>query len=114
MAARAPTILERHLAGEEAARATPRDAFALAQRAFDAGERVDMHAIATELGVSRTTLYRWVGSKELLIGEVLWAREAATLERVPPGAGDRRDRAAYVLERCTRLIAQDRALARFL
>jgi AcrR family transcriptional regulator len=113
MATRAPTLLERHLAGD-AARATPRDAFELARRAFEAGERVDMHAIATELGVSRTTLYRWVGSKELLIGEVLWAREAATLERVIAAAGERRDRVAFVLERSTRLIARDRALARFL
>ena len=115
MASRGPTILERQLAGEpEPARATPRDAFALAERSFEAGERVDMHAIATELGVSRTTLYRWAGSKELLIGEVLWARTARTLDRVIADAEARPDRVAAVLERCTRLIARDPALARFL
>src|SRR5205807_8456316 len=27
---------------------------------------------AAELGVSRATLYRWVGTKEQLLGEVLW------------------------------------------
>jgi AcrR family transcriptional regulator len=115
MASRAPTILERHLAGEVSpARATPRDAFTLAQRAFEAGERVDMHAIASELGVSRTTLYRWAGSKELLLGEVLWARLGRTLERVIADAGERADRVATILARGTELIAHDRALARFL
>lgn len=35
------------------------------------GRRVDVRAIAGELGVSRTTIYRWVGSRDELLGEVL-------------------------------------------
>jgi AcrR family transcriptional regulator len=35
------------------------------------GERVDVQSIAGELGVGRTTIYRWFGSREELIGEVL-------------------------------------------
>jgi AcrR family transcriptional regulator len=35
------------------------------------GRRVDVQAIATELGLGRTTVYRWFGSREGLIGEVL-------------------------------------------
>ena len=30
-----------------------------------------MQTLAAELGVGRTTLYRWVGDRELLLGEVL-------------------------------------------
>ena len=35
------------------------------------GRRVDVQAIATELGLGRTTIYRWFGSREGLIGEVI-------------------------------------------
>lgn len=35
------------------------------------GRRIDLRAIATELGISRTTIYRWFGSRERLIGEIL-------------------------------------------
>ncbi|NKF22884.1 QsdR family transcriptional regulator [Solimonas marina] len=37
-----------------------------------AGERIEVAALATELGVGRATLFRWIGSRELLVGEVLW------------------------------------------
>jgi AcrR family transcriptional regulator len=35
------------------------------------GERVDVQAIAADLGLGRSTVYRWFGSREELIGEVL-------------------------------------------
>jgi AcrR family transcriptional regulator len=35
------------------------------------GRRVDVQAIAAELGVGRATIYRWFGSREKLIGEVI-------------------------------------------
>jgi AcrR family transcriptional regulator len=35
------------------------------------GRRIDVQAIAGELGVGRATVYRWFGSREGLIGEVL-------------------------------------------
>jgi AcrR family transcriptional regulator len=35
------------------------------------GRRVDVRAIAAELGLGRTTIYRWFGSREGLLGEVL-------------------------------------------
>lgn len=37
------------------------------------GRRVDVQAIATELGVGRTTIYRWFGSRDDLLAEVLAA-----------------------------------------
>lgn len=68
------TALHRALHGDDAARRpTVLDAFTAARRRFAAGERIDMQGLADELGVNRVTLYRWVGSREQLITEVLWA-----------------------------------------
>ncbi len=47
------------------------DAVALARSQFLAGERVDMQMLAARLSVGRTTLYRWVGDREQLLGEML-------------------------------------------
>ena len=65
------TALER--ARATSPRPTPLDALRLARRSWLAGERLDMGALAKELGVSRATLYSWVGSRERLIGEVIWS-----------------------------------------
>jgi AcrR family transcriptional regulator len=66
------TPLSRALDGaEQRTGPTPLDAYKLARRAFLASERVDMTAIAAELGVSRVTLYRWVGNRAALLGEVM-------------------------------------------
>jgi AcrR family transcriptional regulator len=35
------------------------------------GRRVDVQAIACELGLGRTTIYRWFGSRERLVGEAI-------------------------------------------
>src|SRR3954469_12069239 len=35
------------------------------------GKRVDVQAIASELGLGRATIYRWFGSREKLLGEVI-------------------------------------------
>ena len=43
----------------------------VAEAFFIRGLRVDMQTVAERLGVGRTTLYRWVGDREQLIGEVL-------------------------------------------
>src|SRR5215831_11918665 len=68
------TPLERALSGRAAApRSSPLDALKLARGRWLKGERIDMGALAAELGISRATLYTWVGSKERLIGEVLWS-----------------------------------------
>ena len=60
-------------------KAQPADAYKLARATFMAGERLDMQALAAELGVNRATLYRWVGSKELLLGEVISSLSLAAL-----------------------------------
>jgi AcrR family transcriptional regulator len=38
---------------------------------FLGGERIDLQAIAADLGLSRMTIYRWFGSRDGLIGRVL-------------------------------------------
>jgi len=52
-------------------RGTPADAFRAAVKAFEDGPRLDMGRLASELGIAKATLYRWTGSREQLIGEVL-------------------------------------------
>ncbi|HEX3509636.1 MAG TPA: QsdR family transcriptional regulator [Solirubrobacteraceae bacterium] len=52
--------------------ATTREAaMALARRRFLEGERVDVQALAKDLGLARATMHRWFGTRELLLGEVL-------------------------------------------
>jgi AcrR family transcriptional regulator len=60
-------------AAHEQSRATPAAAFALARATFRRGERLDMAALAAELGVARTTLYRWTGDREQLLSDLIWA-----------------------------------------
>jgi AcrR family transcriptional regulator len=65
---------------------TPRpsalDAFLRARKRFLACERIDMSSLAQELGVSRVTLYRWVGSRDRLLVEVIWSLASRTLENI--------------------------------
>lgn len=52
-------------------RATAEDAQSLAVSSFQRGERVDMNAIAAQLDIGRSTLYRWVGDREKLMDRVI-------------------------------------------
>jgi AcrR family transcriptional regulator len=60
---------------------TPAAAFQAAKEMFLRGERLDMQALAAELGISRTTLYRWTGRREQLLSDVLWTLSNELLER---------------------------------
>lgn len=57
------------------------EVFRLARKAFLAGERLDMQQLAAELGVNRVTLYRWVGNRARLLGEVAWELAERTIDR---------------------------------
>lgn len=70
-----------------AARADVEALIDAARRTFLVGERVEMRALANELGVGRSTLYRWVGDRERLLGEVLWRLASATLEQAAVQVG---------------------------
>jgi AcrR family transcriptional regulator len=67
---------------QPALRPTSRDAFRLARRTWRKGERLDMSALARELGVNRATLYRWCGSREQLLVEVIWNLSHHQLEDI--------------------------------
>jgi AcrR family transcriptional regulator len=74
-------------------RVTPLDALELASKKWRNGERLDIGQIASELGVARATVFRWVGSREQLYGEVLseaYARQRAAILRTTGGKGMKR------------------------
>ncbi|GAA1470024.1 QsdR family transcriptional regulator [Microbacterium thalassium] len=54
-------------------------AFAAAREQFLDRSRIDMGALATTLGIDRTSLFRWVGNRDQLLTEVLWSFAAPTL-----------------------------------
>ena len=78
------------------------------------GQRVDVQAIASELGLGRTTIYRWFGSREGLIGEVLVTAAEPLLEEARAaarGRGGRRLLATF--DRFNRSVAEAPALRQF-
>jgi AcrR family transcriptional regulator len=97
----AGTPLQRQLAGTSPIRPTALDAFRLARRTFLAGERIDMQTLARSLGVDRATLYRWVGSRERLLTEILWSLIEPTVTALgkaeTPGAAGASPAAAVII-----------------
>jgi AcrR family transcriptional regulator len=65
-----------------AERADAARAFSLARARLLAGERIDMQQLAAELGVDRSTLFRWVGSRDQLVSQILHELGQRTLTRV--------------------------------
>jgi AcrR family transcriptional regulator len=78
-----------HAGRAPARRPAADDAFRLARRKFLGAERIDMSALAAELGVNRVTLYRWVGSRNKLLVEVVWSVGERTLQKVDAGVKER-------------------------
>jgi AcrR family transcriptional regulator len=111
-----PTVLVQALAAPPAAPPpTPTDLLAAARAAFLRGQRVELRSLAGDLGVSRGTVHRWVGSREQLLGEVLWSLCADTFSIAiarrtrsgPHGAID-------VLSDLVRMVASHPAMIQFL
>jgi AcrR family transcriptional regulator len=112
-ASAAPTALELHLAGQ-GPRPGPLDALAAARRRFLRGERLDMGQLAAELGIGRATLYRWVGSRERLLGEILWSLAQLGLAEAEAAATGRGpERIVRYYERFLRLTAEHGPTRRF-
>jgi AcrR family transcriptional regulator len=83
------------------AASTREAALALARKRFLAGERIDVQAIAREIGVARATMHRWFQTRDALLGEVLATlaeERVAALRRETPGRG-----AAALLETFNRI-----------
>ena len=69
--------------------------------------RVDMQRMSAELGVSRVTLFRHVGSRDMLIGRALWHLTALTLaaaERHHDGGSETRYRTVGVIHHFNALV----------
>jgi AcrR family transcriptional regulator len=73
------------------------DALALARRQFLDAERVDIKAIAGELGLGRATMHRWFGTREELLGEML---ATLTEERLAASRSKTGGRGAAALLSC--------------
>jgi AcrR family transcriptional regulator len=89
------------------AAATQDQVLAAASAQFLASERVDVQAIAAELGLSRATIYRWFGSRDGLLGAVM----VAEFNRVVEGARTRSTgigarRVLWMLDRVARWLAR--------
>jgi AcrR family transcriptional regulator len=95
--------------------ASREDVLAAAMYRYLRGQRVDVQEIANELGLGRTTIYRWFGSREQLIGEVLFRAAEPLLEEA---RGATRERGAAALldtfDRFNRSLAEAPALRQFL
>lgn len=61
-------------------RATPLDVLKEARRRWLRGERISLNELAETVGIGRTTLFRWVGTKELLMAEIMWSLYEPTLQ----------------------------------
>lgn len=93
------------------ASATPEAVLDATMALFRAGERVDVHAIASGLGLSRASVYRWFGSRDGLLGAAM----ARQLERMVLAADHRcravgARRVSQVLDRTVRWLAEDASL----
>ena len=112
-----PTPLARLLDPVDAVgprRVTPLDVFRLARTRWLAGERLDVGKLAAELGVGRATVFRWVGTREQLHGEICSALFTRELARAADGArGAGVARLLDTLERLLHALAAAAPLRRF-
>src|SRR5438270_7303337 len=66
----------------------PADALALGRERFLACQRIDMSQVADELGVNRVTLYRWFGSRDRFLVEVVWSLTREALDAIDASVGE--------------------------
>jgi AcrR family transcriptional regulator len=79
------------------------------------GRRVDIQAIAAELGLGRATIHRWFGTREALIGETIVRAAEPVIEQARAEAGGRGGRALIdTFDRINRAMASSSALRQFL
>ena len=97
------------------ATASPDDVLALVTELYLDGQRVDITVVAARLGLGRATIYRWFGSREALLGEVI-ARQLELLVARKRAEVRRRGAAGLleVLDRVNRTLTRSRAVRRLL
>jgi AcrR family transcriptional regulator len=95
-------------------KATPQDLFTLAMEKWAAGERFDIGRMAEELKVSRATVFRWVGSRELLYAEVISTLfEGALQQALAEAKGTGADKVADVARRLMTMLMEHAPLQTF-
>jgi AcrR family transcriptional regulator len=93
------------------AASTREAALQLATERFQEGQRVDVQAIARELGLARATMHRWFQTRELLLGELLAALAERRLHAIRADVGGEGPEALLVtLDRFNREIAANRGM----
>lgn len=97
------------------ATASPEDVLALVTELYLDGQRVDITVVASRLGLGRATIYRWFGSREALLGEVI-AHQLELLVKRKRAEVRRRGAAGLleVLDRVNRTLTRSRAVRRLL
>lgn len=86
-----------------------------AERLFHRTERLDMDELARAVSVSRATLYRVVGSRDRVLGDVLWRQGSRLLDQVAAAAdGTGVDRLVLIAERFNRRLLAYPPLRRLL
>ncbi|ERS13651.1 QsdR family transcriptional regulator [Alloalcanivorax xenomutans] len=110
------TPLTRALTQQEAkVQATPLDALKLARKHWLEHSRLNMGSLAEELGVNRATLFRWVGNKDLLLGEVLWSFYRVLFDQIIEDAeGEGGEYLAWACEQVVVRIMENEPLQRFI
>jgi AcrR family transcriptional regulator len=94
--------------------ATREQVLAAALHRYLRGRRVDIQAIAAELGLGRATVHRWFGTREALIGEVIVLASTPVLSDARRRAGGRGGPALLeTFDRFNRSLADAPALRRF-
>jgi|SRR5690625_4466823 len=66
--------------GSDSRKPTQEDAIRLGRQMFLSCERIEVGALAARLGISRITIYRWLGNRDRLVGEVIWSLLWDTLQ----------------------------------
>jgi AcrR family transcriptional regulator len=93
----------------------PVDLHSLARRWFIGARRIELQKLAVELGISRATAYRWAGSAEQLVGEVLASLIDDTFQQIlRRSQGKGSDRVLEVLEKGMQYAHGFRPLRQFL
>jgi AcrR family transcriptional regulator len=96
------------------AAATREDVLAAVMHRYLRGLRVDVQAIAAELGLGRTTIYRWFGSRDELIGEAIVQAALPVLAQARSAArGEGGEALLDTFDRFNRALAASTALRQF-
>lgn len=97
------------------ATASREEVFDAAREQYLAGQRVDLTVLARNLGLGRATIYRWFGSRERLLGEVIADELEALIARKRSEVRRRGGQGLLeVFDRINRALSRSPALRRFL